>query len=120
MTKQIIDDTIMSLAEAKEIAEAQLVIWKVKQPSIVATCHAALYSIEAGQTVNLTMVRPTIAAANYVVRRIDVKHFGYNSAGTEIMKTTLYLGLGSTPIEEKRDNEIRELILEVHKAKLDR
>ena len=113
--KQIPDPTINNTSEAQELADTQLAILKDKRPSIKIVIGAALYTLEPMQTINLTFARPTIAAADYVVRRINVEHLGYDASGNEIMRTTIYCGLGSTPELEKLDDLLRNFEEKIHK-----
>lgn len=115
--KQITDSNINTVSEAQEIADTQLAILKTKRPSIKIVLNYALYTLEPMQTVNLTFARPTIDAADYVVRKVVVEHLGYDKDDNEIMRTTLYCGLGASPILEKLDNLLRGFEEKIQKLK---
>lgn len=114
MTKQIIDESIMTIPDAQEVADTQLAIWKTKRPSIYLKLHGTNAALMAGKTVGITMARPTVAAADYVIRRLERYREG------EHIKTKIYAGLGSTPEEERLANNILKGIFGAHKAHTDR
>ncbi|MCP4550877.1 MAG: hypothetical protein GY834_02300 [Bacteroidetes bacterium] len=113
MWKQISNDTIMTIADAEEVATQELAYLKNKRPSVKVRIpfNSAL---EIMTTVDITMARPTVAETTRVIRRMDVVRVG------EHLFQDLYLGLGSTPPEEKQANYIRQLQFEVHRSFTDR
>lgn len=118
--KQIINETILTEPEAADIAENQLEELETKRGSkkisvvVDTTTSNALSAAEIMKTVNVTFIRPTIIATDYIMRRIDIEKFGAQ------LKYTLYLGLGSTPPEEKMAQMLRQLYYMAHKSKTDR
>jgi hypothetical protein len=96
--KTIIEETITTKPEAKEVAVAELAELEAKQPSIKLTLNGVNSALRLGTTVGLTMERPTVVEANYPIRMIEREKFGGG------IKTTIYCGLGhSTPSERIAD-----------------
>ncbi|KKL91986.1 hypothetical protein LCGC14_1889210, partial [marine sediment metagenome] len=60
MIKQIIDETIMTVPDAQEVADAQLALWKVKRESIKIPLDGVNEDLQLGTTVELLMGRPTV------------------------------------------------------------
>ena len=114
MTKTIIDDTIMTNADAQEVADTQLAIWKDKNPSIFATLHGTNEDLEVMKLADITLARPTVAKTAYVIRRLNRVRVG------EHVKTRIYCGLGSTPEDEKLANTIRDLQFLAQKSRTER
>lgn len=113
-TKVIIEETITTLPEAKEVADAQLLEFQSKRPSIKITLIGTFENLGVGKTVKLTMVRPTIAEADYPIRMIErSKH------GDEI-KTIIYCGLGNSTDQEKIANMMNKSMRLAHQAHTDR
>jgi len=104
--KQIVDDDIMTVADAQEVADAVFLELKDKRPSIIFTktdTTNAYYVAEAMKTIDLTITKPTVAQATLPIRRLDIKRVG------EHLKYTFYAGLGSTPPEEEDINLKRQI-----------
>jgi len=112
--KQLIDDTIMTNADAQEVANAQLAIWKNKRPSIYLRLHGMRSALMAGKLVDITLTRPTKAKAAYPIRRLERFREG------EHVKTVIYAGLGSTPPDEEMADKIRKVAYLSHKVMTDR
>ena len=108
--KQIVDNSIRTFADAEVIAENQLAIYKDKRPSIRFTVDGTHPNSIVGVTLNLTMVRPTVAATNYIIRKKDQVRIS-----STLLKTTFYVGLGHTPPVEALADTIRKLAWFSHK-----
>jgi len=112
--KQIIDDTIISKSDAKELAQRQFDIWNIKKPSIKLALKGTYSDLRIGKLVNITMARPTVTSADYIIRMIDRRRFG------DEIRTTIYVGLGFGEADEKIAHEINRALDTAHKALLDR
>ena len=115
MVKQIIDESIMTNADAQEVADTQLALLKDKMVSIQIPLNGVNSALLVGTTVNLTMARPTVGAANYKIRMITRSKRG--KAG---IMTTVYCGLGHSKIEEQIGMSIKKSLYLSHKAHTDR
>jgi len=113
--KQIINERIMTSGDAKEIADAQLARLNTKRPSLKITLIGTYPNLQLGRTINVTMVRPTIAATDYPIRMIERSKFGIDG-----IKTVVYCGLGETPDDEKIGMAIRKIGLLANRAMSDR
>ncbi len=111
MIKQIIDDSIMTLPDAQEVANTQLAIWKVKEESIRIPLDGVNAALTVGTTVNLTMARPTVGADDYPIRMIERRKRGITG-----IETVIYCGLGHTKIEEEIGIAIKKALLLAHRA----
>jgi len=114
ISKQLIDESIGSVGDAQEIADAQLALLKTKRPSIKITLNGINANLQLGTTVGLTMVRPTVAEADYPIRMIERSKFGGG------IKTVIYCGLGESTMAEKIAKTIRDNAFRAHKALTDR
>ena len=114
-SKQITDDNIYTVPEAQEIANEQLALLEVKRPSIRIPLDGINEDLEMGTTVNITMVRPAVGAANYPIRMIQRKRFGKTG-----IKTIVYAGFGQTKWDEKVLKEIERIGMDARKALTDR
>jgi len=101
--KQIIDDSIWTIPEAQRVAEAQLALLEYKRPSIRIPLDGVNEDIQMGTYVNVTMARPTVAAANYKIRMIQRTRRGKTG-----IKTIVYCGFGETQWDEKITKEIEK------------
>lgn len=90
-SRQIIDDSILTQADAQEVADTQLALLKDKRPSIKLTMDGINSSLELGTKTHITFVRPTIAQAFYHIRLIERKPKGIDG-----IETTIFFGLGET------------------------
>jgi len=88
---------------------------KVKRPSLRLSLKGAYSQLELGTTVNVTMVRPTIAAADYPIRMIERSKFGIKD-----IRTIIYCGLGETQVDEKIGAAIRKIGYMANKALIDK
>ena len=114
ISRQIIDESITNVADAQEIADAQLAILKIKRPSIKITLDGVNANLQLGTTVGLTMVRPTVAEKDYIIRKIERSKFG------DGIQTIIYCGLGESTVGEKIAKFIRDNAFRSHKALIDR
>ena len=112
--KTIISETITTQKEAKEVADAKLLEIKTKRPSIKIELYGVNVNIQVGTTVGLTMVRPTVGAADYPIRMIERSKNGGS------IKTIIYCGLGHTTDQEKVAAVINKAMYLAHKAHTDR
>ena len=110
LSKQLIDETITNVADAQEVADAQLALLKTKQPSIKITLDGINADLQLGTTVGLTMARPTVAEVDYPIRMIERSRFGGG------IKTIIYCGLGKSTPQEQLANIIRENAFRSHKG----
>lgn len=113
--KTLIDESILSVAEAKEVADAMLLDLETKQPSIKIAVIGTQIALSPGVTVGLTMERPTVAAADYPIRMIEREKFGAD------IKTIIYCGLGQSTPQEKLANAIdlnRQIAWKAHTDRL--
>ena len=111
----IIDELIVTNADAQLLAEKKFVELSVKVPSIMITLNGVQSAITVGDTVSLALSRPTKAAATYPVRRIERA----KRAVTGI-KTIVYCGMGKSPLTETIGTIVRENALRAQKALSDR
>lgn len=96
----ITDDTIATIADAQEIANALLTFLKVVRKSIVVTLSGAGYeTLQPGMNVYATFNDPDIIKTAYPIRRIE-KSQGVDGVNG-IERTILYLGMGKTPTAER-------------------
>jgi len=110
--KEMFEDTIMTVADAQAVADAEFAEIKNKRPSIklkLTDTDGSLNVLEPMKTVDITFVRPTIAGASYPLRRVDIQRMG------EYLEYVIYAGLGSTPPEEKNENALRKIIYDNQK-----
>ena len=112
--KTIIEETITTQKEAKEVADAKLLEYKTKRPSIKIELIGVNTNIQVGTTIGLTMVRPTVGAADYPIRMIERSKLGGS------IKTIIYCGLGHSTDQEKVVNIINKAMYLAHKAHTDR
>ena len=111
----IIEEQILTVADAQEVANEKFAEMQTKEPSIMTSVDGVNAQITVGTTVNVTMSRPTVAAADYPIRRITRTRKGITG-----IKTILYCGLGSSPIEETVGVLIRDNAYRSQKAHTDR
>lgn len=114
-TKSIIDDTIMSTADAKEIVDEEWAKHSTKKPSLVLTLEGINADLKLGTTVGITMVNPTVGEDDYIIRRIDRSKY----ADTGII-TTIYAGEGQSPPDEAFANKLDRVIEMSRKALTDK
>ncbi|KKN09407.1 hypothetical protein LCGC14_1046850, partial [marine sediment metagenome] len=114
-TKVFYEETITTNAEALDIAIVQLAEWSVKHPSIKLILKGVQANIKVGTEITLTMVRPTVAEANYPVRMIERERLGHSD-----IKTTVYAGMGHSSIDEKLANRINKIMYLAQKSHADR
>ena len=112
--KVIIEETITTLPEAKEVGDSQLAEFQSKRPSIKIPLTGVYENLKVGNTVGLTMVRPTVAEADYPIRMTERSKFG------DAIKTIIYCGLGYASVQEKIANDINKAMLLAHQAHTDR
>jgi hypothetical protein len=104
LIKREVGATLNTITDVKNAAESGLAKLKTMRPAISFTVDGAGFeAIRPGFTVNLECERPTIAAADYPVRRVDWKQAHPNG----ILRADVYLGLGQTPEDEHLANTIR-------------
>lgn len=115
LTKTFIEETILTIPEAKEIAETQLLEYKVKRPSIKIPLDGVNALLGVGKTVTLTMVRPTVAEADYPIRMIE-----RTEREPDGIKTIIWCGLGHSTWEENLADVINKAMYLAHKAHTDR
>lgn len=115
IARQIIDESIYSAGDALEVATVQLERYEVKRPSLKLTLDGAYPDLQLGKTVNVTLTRPTVAAADYKIRMIE----RYRK-GIEGIKTVVYCGLGETADDEKIGMTIRKIGYLANRAMSDR
>ena len=113
-TKSIIDESIMSNGDADAMASELWAIYQSKQPSIMIPLNGTQANVQLGTTVDLDMDNPDIDNT-YEVRRIDRIR-----RTPTTLKTTIWLGLGQTPIIEDFANKIDEIAYMSRKAHTDR
>ena len=114
-TKTFYEETITTNAEALEVAEKQLEEWSVKHPSIKLVLKGVNAAIKVGTKITLTMVRPTVAEADYPVRMVERERLGHGD-----IKTTIYAGMGHTTLEEKLGDRINAIMYLAQKSHADR
>ena len=114
-TFTIIEEQILTQADAQDVADAKFAELQTKALSIMITMNTFNPLLTIGGTVGLTMARPTIAAADYPIRRTQVGRRGILGE-----KTILYCGLGSSPIEETIGTIIKDNAYRSQKAHTDR
>lgn len=112
---QINNARIMTAGDAKEIADSQINILKNKRPSLKLTLQGTYPQIQMGTTVNVTLARPTVAAADYPIRMIERSMLGNGD-----IKTVIYCGLGETEADEEIGMTIRKIGLLANRAMSDR
>ena len=115
LTKIVYEETITTNGEAKDVAEIQLLEWKVKHPSIKLPLKGVHAAIKVGTEITLTMARPTVAEANYPVRMVEREGLGHAE-----IKTTVYAGMGHTSIDEAVSSRINKIMYLAQKAHADR
>jgi len=115
LIKSINEETVLTIPEAKEIAETQLLEFKVKRPSIKIVLNGLQPNLGVGKTVGLTMVRPTKAEVQYVIRMIQRSKFGIDG-----IATIIWCGLGKSTLAEKRADFLNKMMYLIHKAQTDR
>lgn len=100
LCKQLIDNSINTNADAQEVADAQLALLKDKKPSIRLTVDGVQTALQLGYTIDITVEKPNgtdvVAKTAYPIRRIERRGRGIGG-----IKTTIYAGLGETPLEEE-------------------
>lgn len=114
-SEQIIDERIMTNADAKEIADDYLALRKTKRPSIRIPLIGTYEDLVLGKTVNITFVRPTIAAADYPIRMIEREKWGVSG-----IRTTIHVGLGETIWDKQIIKGIKLASDLAHKAMTDK
>jgi len=114
LSRQIVDETISTTADAQEIADTQLALLNSKRPSIKLSLNGVNANLQLGKTVDVTLVRPTVAKTNYIIRKIERSKFGGG------IKTVIYCGLGESPVGERIGKIIRDNAFRSHKALRDR
>ena len=114
-TKTFYEETITTNAEALAIAIKQLEEWSVKHPSIKLSLKGVHADIKIGTEITLTMVRPTVAEANYPVRMIERERLGHGD-----IKTTIYAGMGHSEIEEKEADRVNQIMYLAQKSITDK
>ena len=113
-SKQLIDESITNVADAQEIADAELAKLKTKRPSIKLPLHVDNTLLQLGTTVGVTLARPTVAEDDYPIRMIERR-----KVGTTI-KTIIYCGMGESPWNEELARIIRDNAQRSHKSLTDR
>jgi len=114
-TFTIINEQIVTMDDAQEVADTKFAELKTKVPSIILTVNGIQTALTVGKTVGLTMVRPTVGADDYPIRRIQKGKRGLTG-----IKTILYCGMGSSPIEEQLGKTIQDNVYRSQKAHTDR
>ena len=114
-SRQIIDDSILTMSDAQEVADTQLALMKTKRPSIRLTLNGTNPNLDLGKTVDITFVRPTIVKAAYPIRMIERGDRGIGG-----IKTTIYAGLGETDDIEFIGKTIRRIGCIARKTLTDR
>jgi len=114
-TKVFYEETITTNKEALDIAVIQLAEWSVKHPSIKIPLKGVNAAIKVGTEITLTMVRPTVAEANYPIRMIERERLGHGG-----IKTTVYAGMGHSSIEEELADRINKIMYLAQKSHADR
>lgn len=115
LVKSIIEETILTIPEAREIAETQLLEYKVKRPSIRIPLNGVQTNLGVGKTATLTMVRPTVGVNDYPIRMIERHKIGISG-----IKTIIWCGLGRSTWEENMADIVNKAMLLAHKAHTDR
>ena len=113
--KTIIDETISTTGDAQEVADTQYAELSTKRPSIKLTLNGIQSNLTVGKTVTITLERPTVAEADYPIRRIDRARRGIDG-----IKTVIYAGLGESPTIESLANTLKKTIHLATKAHSDR
>ncbi|GAG85908.1 unnamed protein product, partial [marine sediment metagenome] len=114
-TEKLIDESITNVADAQDIADAQLALVNSKRPSIRLPLNADNAALQLGTTVDVTFARPTIAKTAYPIRKIERSKFGITG-----IQTVLYLGFGESTFEEDAAKAIRDNAFRSHKSQTDR
>ena len=114
-TKVFYEETVTTNAEALDVATKQLAEWSVKHPSIKLTLKGVNAAIKVGTEITLTMVRPTVAEANYPVRMVERERLGHAD-----IKTTIYAGMGHSGIDEKLADRMNQIMYLAQKSHADR
>ena len=114
ISKQLIDETITNVADAQEVADAQLALLKAKRPSIKIPLATDNVALQLGTTVGLTLARPTVGELDYPIRKIERSKRG------AVIKTVIYCGLGESTVWEKLAKNIRDNAFRSHKSLTDR
>lgn len=115
LSEQIVDERIMTNADAQEIANDALALRKTKRPSIRIPLDGTNPLLVLGTYVNITFTRPTIAATDYNIRMIERVKFGKTG-----ITTILHAGLGESIWDEKILKEIRLASSLAHKSMTDK
>jgi len=115
ISKQLIDESITNVADAQEIADAQLALLKTKRPSIKLPLKVDNVLLQLGTTVHVTLARPTVTQVLYPIRKLERSKKGINS-----IKLVIYCGLGESSIEEDISKIIRDNAFRSHKSLTDR
>jgi len=115
ISKHLIDEAITNVADAQEIADAQLALVNSKRPSIRLPLKADDVALQLGTTVDVTFARPTIAKAAYPIRKLERKRYG-NTA----IELIIWVGLGESTLGENITKFIRDNMFRSHKSLTDR
>ena len=115
ITKQIIDEMVSTEADGQYIANSLASLYSTKRPSIKLTLDGVRSDLVQGKTVNITLERPTVGAANYPIRMLKRE-----SRGRTGIKTIVYAGLGETEDDEEIGRAIRRIGDLAHKAMSDK
>ncbi|KKN18811.1 hypothetical protein LCGC14_0952150, partial [marine sediment metagenome] len=116
LVKTIVEETIVTIPEAKEIAVTQLAELKVKRPSIRIPLVGVQADLDVGKTVTLTMVRPTVGEDDYPIRMIERHELGKLGG----IKTIIWCGLGHSTWDEELIDTVNKAMYLAHKAHTDR
>ena len=115
ISRQLIDESIATIGDAQEVADAQLALLNSKRPSVKLSLNADNALLQLGTTVHVTQARPTIAQVLYPIRKIERSRRGFDD-----IKLVIYCGLGESTTEEEIAKIIRDNAFRSHKALTDR
>ncbi|KKN42887.1 hypothetical protein LCGC14_0708610, partial [marine sediment metagenome] len=115
ISKQIIDESITNNADALTMAQNELDKLSTKRPSIKIPLIGIYPLLQLGTSANLTMIRPTVAAADYPIRMIERSRHGKTG-----IQTIIYAGLGETKDDERIWSTISKIAYLANKGLSDR
>lgn len=115
ISNQLIDESISNVADAQEVADAQLALLKTKRPSIRLPLKVDNVLLQLGTTVHVTQARPTIAQVLYPIRKLE-----RSKKGIDDIKLVIYCGLGESSLQESIAKIIRDNAFRSHKVLTDR
>lgn len=111
ISRQLIDESITNVADAQEIADAQLALVNSKRPSIRLPLKVDNVALQLGTTVDITLARPTVAKTAYPIRKLERVRKGIND-----IRLTIWVGLGESTEEENVAKFIRDNMFRSHKS----